>query len=224
LTLYVESNFVLELALGQEELASAERLLAAAENRTITLALPSFSLSEPFVRVSRGIRDRGRLLSQMSSQVIQLARSAPHQPEVDVLLTIPDLFATIDRREKDRLVNTLSRILACAKVIELDSASFQSAMDYRTRYGLEVEDAIVLAAVVSDLQSRPGGGQHLFANRNRRDFDDIELAAELSRLGCDLVWSFVDAVRLLSVSPDANAPSGERRESARPPVLPLGYH
>ena len=31
MTLYVESNFVLEIALGQEELAPAERLLAAAE-------------------------------------------------------------------------------------------------------------------------------------------------------------------------------------------------
>lgn len=50
--MYVESNFVLEIALGQEELTAAERLLVAAEQGAIELALPVFALSEPFARVT----------------------------------------------------------------------------------------------------------------------------------------------------------------------------
>lgn len=199
MTLYVESNFVLEIALGQEELAAAERLLVAAESGVIDLALPSFSLSEPFVRITRGIRDRGRLMSQFRSQIVQLARSTPHQFEVDALQTVPALMSSIDERERDRLVRTVERLLASARVIEFDPASFRVAMDYRTRYDLEDEDAIVLAAVVADLQSNTGSGRHVFANRNRRDFGDIEIVINLRRLGCDLVWGFAEAARLLGI-------------------------
>lgn len=46
---YVESNFVLELALGQEQSASAEAILALAEAKKIELVVLGFALSEPFL-------------------------------------------------------------------------------------------------------------------------------------------------------------------------------
>lgn len=199
MTLYVESNFVLEIALGQEELVPAERLLAAAEAGAIDLALPSFSLTESFVRISRGIRDRQRLMRQFNTQVDQIARSTPHQAEVGALQSVPNVIATIDQRESDRLASTIERILATAKLIELESAAFQAAMGYRTRYALDLEDAVILAVVVADLTRWPGVGQHLFANRNRKDFDDPGIAADLKRLGCDVVWSFTEAATRLGI-------------------------
>lgn len=199
MTLYVESNFVLEIALGQEELAPAERLLAAAEAGTIVLATPSFSLSEPFARVTRGIRDRGRLRNQLNAQVDQLARSTPHQTEVVALQAVPGLFAAIDKREEDRLTGTVERLLATARLIPPDLPTFRAATDYRDRYGLDIQDAIVLASVVADLKTLPLGGTHLLANRNKKDFNDPGIFAELRRLGCEIVWTFADAVRLLGM-------------------------
>jgi predicted nucleic acid-binding protein len=190
---------VLELALGQEEWAAADRLLAAAEAGIVDIALPSFSLSEPFVRVTRGIRDRGRVMSLFNSQVTQLARSTAHQSEVHVLQTVSALIDSIDKREGARLTGTVERLLANARLIELDLASFRIAMDYRTRYSLEPEDAIVLAVVAADLAARPGTGPQLFANRTRRDFDDLGIITDLRRLGCEVVWSFAEAARLLGV-------------------------
>jgi len=185
--------------LGQEELVPAERLLAAAEAGAIDLALPSFSLSEPMIRVSRSMRDRRRLMSQLNTEVGQLARSTPHQAEVSTLQAIPDLITRINRRERDRLTSTIERILAAAKLIELDAASFQAAMGYRTQYALDMEDAVILAVVVADLKSSPGVGQHLFANRNRKDFDDPGITSDLKRLGCDVVWSFTEAATRLDI-------------------------
>jgi hypothetical protein len=199
LTLYVESNFVLEIVLGQEELASAERLLAVAETGAIDLALPTFSLNEPFVTVMRGIRDRRRLMSQLRDQVDQPERSTPHQTEVDALRAVPALITSIAEREQDRLARTVERLLATARLIELDLAAFRVATNYRDRYDLQIEDAIILAVVVADLNARPGSRQHLFANRNRRDFRNLALVTDLRRLGCDVVWSFADAARLLGV-------------------------
>ena len=77
MTLYVESNFVLELALGQEESEQADRLLVAAEQGTIEIALPAFALSEPFSMITQRARERGRLVQQFKAQVGQLARSSP---------------------------------------------------------------------------------------------------------------------------------------------------
>jgi hypothetical protein len=44
LIVYAETNFVLELALLQEQSASCEQLLAMAEQGTITLAVPAFCI------------------------------------------------------------------------------------------------------------------------------------------------------------------------------------
>lgn len=46
--IYVESNFILELVLAQEESTSAEQILDLAEKNLIKLVLPSFSMMEPF--------------------------------------------------------------------------------------------------------------------------------------------------------------------------------
>lgn len=201
MTLYVESNFVLEITLGQEELNAAERLLAAAERGTIDMALPSFSLSEPFARVTRGIRDRGRLWGQLNNQVDQLARSSPHQSEVGVLRSIPDLIARIDRRDTDRLTRTIERILRAARILDIDLSIFLAAMSYRNQYGLDPQDAIILASVVRDLRIRSASSPrgHMFANRNRKDFGDPELQTELQGLGCHLVSSFEVAADLLGI-------------------------
>ena len=46
---YVESNFVLEVALGQEESPSAESILVLAESSKIELVFPGFSLKETYL-------------------------------------------------------------------------------------------------------------------------------------------------------------------------------
>jgi hypothetical protein len=199
LTLYVESNFILEIALGQEELVPAERLLAAAEAGTVDIALPSFSLSESVTRITRGIRDRGRLTGQFRSHVGQLARSASHQTEVATLLIVPNLIEQIDEREEDRLMATVERVLTIARLIELDTESFQAARDFQVRFAFTLEDAIVFAGVIADLTRSRRPGLHVFANRNRKDFGDPGIAAELRRLGCDLVLSFEEAARQLGI-------------------------
>jgi predicted nucleic acid-binding protein len=199
LTLYVESNFLLEIVLGQEETAEAERLLAAAEAGNLRIAVPAISLSEPFGRITRMARDRRRLVTQLNEHLGQLERSSPHQREVDALRTVPDLFADISEPEGDRLLVTVERLLGAATLIDLTLPVFREALAYRVQYSLQVEDAIVLATVVDDLRTAAGKGMHLFANRNHKDFNQPGLVADLSRLGCTVVWRFTDTVAQLGV-------------------------
>jgi predicted nucleic acid-binding protein len=199
LTLYVESNFVLEIALGQEQAAAAEKLLDAAETGEIEIAIPGFSLSEPFSRVTRTNRERSRIASQFDDHVNQMARSAPHHSEVKSLREIPSLVATIIRRETDLLIHTIERILAVSRQLNLNLETFNNAMTLRKTSGMTPEDAIVIELVIADLLHNPSNQRHLFANRNRKDFSEPAIASSLSNLGCDLVWSFDNAAKVLGV-------------------------
>ena len=51
MTVYVESNFVLEQALQQEQSESCDSLVRLAEAGDISLVIPAFSLAEPHIPV-----------------------------------------------------------------------------------------------------------------------------------------------------------------------------
>ena len=48
MNVYVESNFVLELALLQEQFASCEKMLGLCRSGDIPLVIPAYSLAEPY--------------------------------------------------------------------------------------------------------------------------------------------------------------------------------
>jgi basic membrane lipoprotein Med (substrate-binding protein (PBP1-ABC) superfamily) len=55
--IYVESNFALEIALGQEQSASAEAILSLAEQGKIALVFPGFALNEPLTTLAQAALD-----------------------------------------------------------------------------------------------------------------------------------------------------------------------
>lgn len=64
---YVETNFVLEVALGQEQAEAAAEILNRAEGGEIELAIPYLSLVEPFSTVTKRHRDRKHLSSALGT-------------------------------------------------------------------------------------------------------------------------------------------------------------
>lgn len=55
---YCESNFVLELAYEQSEATYCQQLLAAAKEGRIDLAIPAYSLTEPYETLVRRSKQR----------------------------------------------------------------------------------------------------------------------------------------------------------------------
>ena len=53
MNVYVESNFVLELALLQEQSASCEEILGLCEAGRVQLVVPAYSLAEPYETLVR---------------------------------------------------------------------------------------------------------------------------------------------------------------------------
>lgn len=203
MTVYVESNFVLELALGQEQAPAAQAILERAERGEITLALPAFSLSEPFSTVTQRSRNLRRLARQLGSQLQELARSYPHEADVHTLESASTVFASVERRELQRLTTTVGRLLSVATIIPLNLSTYTEAMSVIERIALSPQDALIYAAVLEHLRVSQLSGPHLFISRNAKDFADLRIASELDALDCEFLGSFNEgALRLQRSFPD----------------------
>lgn len=192
---YVESNFVLEIVLGQEQALSAEALLTLAESRALDLVIPGFALAEPFATITQRERARRRLANDIQTTLKDLRRSAPHQSEATLVANAVSGLASIAGREYARLHDVTQRLLGTSRRIELNSIRFALADAYQSRYGLSPQDSIIYASVVSDLQERPPADLKCFITRNSKDFDDPDIVTELRAYNCQMFFSFEDGLR-----------------------------
>jgi len=65
---YVETNFVLELALLQEQHESCEAIVQLCQAGAIRLVLPAYSLIEPYETIVRYLKNRTRVASDLASE------------------------------------------------------------------------------------------------------------------------------------------------------------
>lgn len=186
---YVESNFVLEVALVQEQHESCERLISLCEMGKIQLLVPAYSLVEPYETIIRFAKNRTRLSRELATEVRQLLRSKPYQEELDSLQNVTDLLLRTQDEEWDRLHNTRDRLLRITEVIPLTSTILTSAIEYQTNHDLSPQDAIVYASVLSHL-STSGSTSKCFLNRNSKDFDDPDIKQALNPYNCTMLFQF----------------------------------
>lgn len=92
MNVYVESNFVLELALAQEQSESCGEILSLSEARRIRLVVPAYSLAEPYETLARHQKNRKKLKEEFDFELDQIARSTTFQER---LLGFRDLTALL---------------------------------------------------------------------------------------------------------------------------------
>lgn len=186
---YVESNFVVELALLQEQYESCERIVDLCESSKARLILPAYSLVEPYETLARYAKKRTKLSNDLASEVKQLSRSKPYKEDIEDILKITGFLVRSQEEETERLKNALVRLLRIAEVIPLTSEILSSAMTYQIDHGLSPQDSIVYASVLGHL-SAASSKSKCFLNRNSRDFDDPDIVDTLSKFGCKMLFRF----------------------------------
>lgn len=195
MTVYVETNFVLELALLQAEHASCQKILKLCEAGQAQLAFPAYSLVEPYEKLGRSNARRNALRVQLDGEVAQLERTRTYADEARTLKKLSNaLLIASTHMDRKNLERVRARVLNVADVIPLDSEVLSSARKYEKRLGFESsQDAIVFASVLRHLlQSKPA--QSCFLTLNKTDFSPPEVASELQRKGrnCKLLFKFQD--------------------------------
>jgi hypothetical protein len=196
MTVYVESNFVLEIALQQEECDACNAILELADQGSLVLVVPAFSLAEPHVAVASKERARNQLRRELDAQVNDLARSKPNKTLRTDFAGFAAVLAGSAEFERNGVRDSVSSLLRCAEVIALDAAILRTALAIQAEFAMSGQDAIVLSSVLSHLDLyRPA--ESCFLNRNTKDFDDPDIRKKLDDYGCKFFGKFGPALRFM---------------------------
>ena len=186
---YVESNFVLETALVQDQHGACEEILRLAKRGSIELAVPAYAVVEPNATLFRRHKGRRLLHSQVSNEFRQLTRTRSYQSQRTTMASALAFLMGSIEEETERLAQTMENLLAVASVIPLDASVVALAAQCRSQHALPAQDAAVYASVLRHLQTE-SPAISCFLNRDLRDFDDPSVAGRLQRHNCKLLYSF----------------------------------
>lgn len=187
---YVESNFVLEYALFQDQYDSCSEMISLAEAGQVRLVVPAFCIAETFEALYRRKSERTRLNAALKEQLALLARTRQyHDSAVAYLADVENLFLDSAESEADRLHEAFTRILSVGEVIPLALGVLSAAIGLRSRLSLEPPDSVVLASVLQHL-AVAAPEPRCFLNRDAKGFRAREIREMLSEFGCTLFLSF----------------------------------
>lgn len=210
---YVESNFILELAYLQEEYESCERILALAEGRAITLALPAFCLGEPFESSTRRWRRRKDLRERFDQEIRELSRSQPYRALSGESQEITKALAQSEQEEKQRLDGIIARIVDAVVLIPLDRLTIQAALRLQDARKLSSQDAIVYASVLAHMAGVTGEDKCLLT-KNSKDFANPDIGQDLQAQDCTLLTRFEHGLGYIQSRMGQNQPSEQEDGSA----------
>jgi len=102
MTVYIESNFVLEQALEQEQCESCEALVKIAGARVIRILIPAFSLGEPHIALMHKGNEWSRFIPELRKHLSELARSKSYQKDSPAFTELVSLVIASEDRETHR--------------------------------------------------------------------------------------------------------------------------
>ena len=196
MNVYIESNFVLEQALEQEQSESCHRLLSLSAAGSIHMVIPAFSLAEPYITVMHKGNERSKLGAELRRQLSELGRSKPYRDASSSFNELIALLIESAEGERAGLKRAIESILKTAEVIPLDFDMFHRAEAIQTAFDMSIQDSIVLASVVHHLnENKPA--KSCFLNRNTKDFDDPNVRDMLEEFGCKFFGRFDNGLRFV---------------------------
>lgn len=188
--IYVESNFIVEIALEQEQLASAQAILELAESKQITLIFPNFVFSEPFERIMRESRERNAVYNSLVNSLTSLQRSEPHKNIMRDMEPVIRILREAYSRQMNLLHSTFERLLRVGECINISAAHFKNVLAYQQNLGLSPQDSIIYATIIEDLQVRSRDEEKCFLSRDRKAFWSPDIRSELAAYKCRYIGSF----------------------------------
>lgn len=186
--IYVETNFLLEWVLEQEQYTECEALLRLAETAsTVHLVVPTYCLTEPFDTLQRRQRERRKLGEQLERELKEIKRTQRFTAEVDSS-TVAGLLVRSSQEAAQRLDSITKRLLRIAQILPLTAEVMAGSLEYRRLHGLLPADALVLASILCDPDL--GRESSCFLNRNTKDFGEKAIIELLERQSCKLIFRF----------------------------------
>lgn len=201
MTVYVETNFALELALGQEQSQSCRTILQLAEADEIRLVIPAYSLMEPYEKLIRDAQRRESLAGNLEQELTQLGRADAFEQKMSAFEELAALLTKRREEEMHRLREAKETMLRVASLLPLTASVLEESLQLQRSLDLSPQDACVLATVLEHLQSAAGESENsetsCFINRDASDFSNPDIEEHLDRYGCKIIYQFDDGLAFI---------------------------
>ena len=194
--MYVESNFVLEQTLQQEQCEACDEILRLAVSGAISLVIPAFSLAEPHQALALKAKARNRLRNEVENQISELGRSRQYSGVHEESRAFVSALAKSADQEQDGLEHAIEGLIRAAEIVPLDAGILTDGSEAQAAFGMSGQDAIVLAPVLRHLQ-QVAPGESCFLSRNSRDFDEPGVKERLDQFGCRYFANFDHALQYI---------------------------
>ena len=185
---YIESNFVLELAYLRGEHESCSELLLLSEAGDIALALPAFSIGEPYEAWVRRSKNRERLHRELDAELRELSRSGPYEQLPKEFRELASLLIKSVEEEKSQLDGALERILETVEVLPI-GPNVRKAITFQETLDLKPQDSIIFASIHHHLTTTLEKAR-CFITKDSKDFANPDIQNELRTYNCRFFTNF----------------------------------
>ncbi|RKH66813.1 hypothetical protein D7X96_20825 [Corallococcus interemptor] len=195
---FVETNFVLEMAFEHAQSQACEGLVRHAEAGDIQLVIPAFCFIEPADTLRRRIHAHKELQGRLEEEQRSRRDTASFTEAQDLAwnVVIGSLVkSTQDARSRVRSIR--ARLLKCAEVVPVSGDVITRAASFQQEnIDLHFPDAVVLASVMARLteDADPARRPSVFLNRNTTDFSTGAIKRVLKERYCKLITRFDDGL------------------------------
>lgn len=196
MNVFVETNYVLELALEQEESSICEKLLKYGRTNAIRLLLPAYSLIEPHETLTRRRLDRDALRTRVEAELTQMGRSSYLAERVGASRELVQLLTDSAEFETEHIEKAKERIWSVAEVLPLNHEVLRNAAHYREKFEFSPQDAVVYASIRARL-AVDHGSTSCFVSRNPADFETRRVRRDLATFNCKYFASFEIALQYI---------------------------
>jgi predicted nucleic acid-binding protein len=189
----VETNFILELVLQQEDSAACEEIVSLCSAPSALIVVPAFAIAEAGMRLERRRGERRRFLQKdLADQAREIGRNRTLGRFEMVLRELNDELLAAESDEASRWLNfrvNLDRM----HVISMTADILEETI--AIQLGREINrlpDAIIFASVKKYLEDVRSGGitdQACFVSRDDAFGTDV-IRKQLRKLNCTFVRSF----------------------------------
>lgn len=197
---YVETNFLFELALGRAQQDSCRVLMGWCRSGVIELRLPAFAMPEMHGAMRRRESARSDVIRGLKAQQADARR---HSANPEFYQVAEDDLQLWTLREGEQMGRLTQELLRVAIFVPLDFESLEHAYRLRALKILTGDaDSFILASIIRDLEVRISAGDVTRSLFVTGDTDFMRARPYLAPYSCDLLTSYSAAVaRLKGSSP-----------------------
>jgi hypothetical protein len=194
---YVETNFVFELATGRDKNDSCALLLEWCRQQRIALRIPAYALPETRTALRRRASIQDGVARDLEYQYRDLDRM--RSPDVaDLYRTSAKELKSTASNERNRLEAVSKELLRTAELVPLDREIIRLSERFRALEVLTGDaDLLIFASVMRDLEQRKTAGDTSPSLFITGDADFGNVRKWLKPYTCDLLTSYSAAVARL---------------------------